>query len=289
MVDTINNFGYGTLSNSPGTSGTSVVLEAGQGANFPSTDFNCSMWPANTLPIAGVTEIVRCTLRSSDTFTITRAQEGTTEVDAVSGYQFAQTITAALLAEIVASGVTEFNTRTGAVTLEAADVEGLFTAASQIFFGTGSNTGELIALLSAIESQFTAAGQIFYGTGDGTGELVSLESVAPSFPVASGTETAIGTANTWQTIATITPTGTTLYTVQAYALIPSGGATLGVQVTFADGTGAETLTILPPQSQAAGPWSSLGAIVVAHSGTAVNVQVQSSSTSTLASAFIGEA
>ncbi len=41
-------------------------------------------------------------------------------------------------------GVTSFNTRSGAVTLAASDVEGLFTATGQVFQGTGSGTGSLV-------------------------------------------------------------------------------------------------------------------------------------------------
>jgi hypothetical protein len=41
------------------------------------------------------------------------------------------------------AGVSSFDTRTGAVVLEAADVEGLFTAAGEVFQGTGSGTGTL--------------------------------------------------------------------------------------------------------------------------------------------------
>ncbi len=41
--------------------------------------------------------------------------------------------------------VNSFNGRTGAVALEAADVEGLFTAAGQLLVGTGSGAGELLA------------------------------------------------------------------------------------------------------------------------------------------------
>jgi len=107
--------------------------------------------------------------------------------------------------------------------------------------------------------------------------------------LASGVLQGITTASTWQTIATYTPTASGLFTAQAYATIPGGGATFGVQVTYADAAGAETLTILTPQSQAAGPWSSLSALFYAITGTAINVQVQSSSTSTIASATIGGA
>jgi hypothetical protein len=41
------------------------------------------------------------------------------------------------------AGVTTWNTRAGAVTLAAADVEALFTASGQVFQGTGSGTGTL--------------------------------------------------------------------------------------------------------------------------------------------------
>lgn len=53
--------------------------------------------------------------------------------------------TAAAWASGSSSGVSSFNTRTGAVTLAAADVEGLYTAAGQLFVGTGSGTGALLA------------------------------------------------------------------------------------------------------------------------------------------------
>ncbi len=43
------------------------------------------------------------------------------------------------------SGVTRFNTRTGDVVLLGADVEALFTAAGQLFAGTGNGSGTLIS------------------------------------------------------------------------------------------------------------------------------------------------
>lgn len=101
-----------------------------------------------------------------------------------------------------------------------------------------------------------------------------------------GLEEAITTANAWQTIATVTPAANGLFRVQAFAEIPSGGATLAVQVTFTDVAGAETLTILPSQTMAQGPWSSLAALIPAYTTAPIDVQVMSSSTSTKASAHI---
>jgi hypothetical protein len=113
------------------------------------------------------------------------------------------------------TGVTSFNTRTGAVSLSAADVEGTFGAKGQLFVGTGSGSGTLLGVgtdtyvltadstqasgikwaassggvtsfntrtgavtlqASDVEGLFTAKGQLFAGTGSGTGELFGLGS-----------------------------------------------------------------------------------------------------------------
>ncbi len=133
----------------------------------------------------------------------------------------------------------------------------------------------------------TGAGTLYEATDTGVLTFYNGTSwVGFGGAVAKGTEVAISVANTWQTIATITPTATDLYVVRAAAVVPSGGSNLGVQVTYADATGAQTLALLPVQSQAAGPWASLSALIPAHSGTAINVQVQSGSTATTASAAI---
>ena len=57
------------------------------------------------------------------------------------------------------SGVSSWNTRTGAVTLAAADVEGLFTATGQVFVGTGVGTGVL--------STISSGGPLFNNLGVG--------------------------------------------------------------------------------------------------------------------------
>jgi hypothetical protein len=68
-------------------------------------------------------------------------------------------------------GTWEEGSTGGGVTAGA--IEGTFTAAGQIFFGTGDGSGELITLLSAIESLFGTAGQLLVGTGDGSGALLN--------------------------------------------------------------------------------------------------------------------
>jgi len=66
---------------SPATSGTSLVVTSGEGDLFPqpSTDgqFNVVIFPVGEQPNWSNAEIVRVTARSTDTFTIDRAEEGT--------------------------------------------------------------------------------------------------------------------------------------------------------------------------------------------------------------------
>lgn len=147
MVDAVKNFAYSTVLTgpTPSTTGVSLVLQSGDGAKFPAPPFSATMWPVGDTPLSSNAEIVRVTGLVTDTVTMTRAQEGTTNQPVVAGYQFAQTITAAFIAELLAANVVSFNTRTGAIVLLAADIEGLFTAAGQLFLGSGSGSGSLLA------------------------------------------------------------------------------------------------------------------------------------------------
>lgn len=97
MADSIANFAYSpgiATAPSPATSGTSLVTTAGHGARFTATPpFNCTIWPKNTAPTKDNAEIVRVTAISTDTFTITRAQEGTTAKTITTDFQISQSIT----------------------------------------------------------------------------------------------------------------------------------------------------------------------------------------------------
>ncbi len=80
MADAHANFATSLVATapSPATSGTSLTVTAGEGSRFPAVPFNAVVHPENTIPTPANAEIVRVTSRSSDTLTITRAQEGST-------------------------------------------------------------------------------------------------------------------------------------------------------------------------------------------------------------------
>lgn len=80
-MDLAKNFAKGTLSTGYTSAATSVVLTGGHGARFPTVPFNAAWWNLTDYPDPSDdpnVEIVRVTARSTDTLTITRAQEGTT-------------------------------------------------------------------------------------------------------------------------------------------------------------------------------------------------------------------
>lgn len=107
MADAHKNFAYSLIATapSPATSGTSLVVTAGQGALFPAVPFNATIWPASTQPLSTNAEIVRVTARSTDTLTITRAQEGTAARTVVIGDQIAATVTAKTLTDVETDSV----------------------------------------------------------------------------------------------------------------------------------------------------------------------------------------
>lgn len=102
MADAHKNFAYSTVATapSPALSGTSLVVAAGEGALFPAVPFNMTIWPVDEAPLSTNAEIVRVTNISTDTLTITRAQEGTAARTVVVGDQVANTITVKVLTDI---------------------------------------------------------------------------------------------------------------------------------------------------------------------------------------------
>ncbi len=104
--DAHKNFAYSTVATapSPATSGTSLVVQAGDGALFPAAPFNVTVWPTGVAPLTSNAEILRVTAKSTDTFTIARTQEGSSARSVIVGDQIAATITVKTITDIEAGG-----------------------------------------------------------------------------------------------------------------------------------------------------------------------------------------
>ena len=102
MFDAHANFAYSTVATapSPASSGTSLVVASGDGSKFPAASFNAVVWPSGAQPLASNAEIVRVTAISTDTFTITRAQESSSARSITVGDQIAAVITKKTITDI---------------------------------------------------------------------------------------------------------------------------------------------------------------------------------------------
>jgi hypothetical protein len=99
MPDSHKNFAYSTIATAPtpATSGTTLVVQAGEGALFPTPPFNATIWPVGAQPTKENSEIVRVTAINTDTFTVIRNQEDSGFEPIAVGDQIAATITAKVL------------------------------------------------------------------------------------------------------------------------------------------------------------------------------------------------
>lgn len=93
-----------TLASGVSGSATSLILATGKGALFPTPSganvFRVTLIRASDSAI----EIVECTARSSDTLTVTRAQEGTTSLVFVTGDKIELRVTAGVMNALSSSG-----------------------------------------------------------------------------------------------------------------------------------------------------------------------------------------
>lgn len=134
------NFAYSTVltAPSPATSGTSLVVQSGDGAKFPTPPFNATIWPQGTQPITTNSEIVRVTGISTDTLTITRIQESTSARSVIVGDQIAATITAKSITDIetqVPNGASQSWTPTFTnMVVSSSTVTGHYTQIGKLIF-----------------------------------------------------------------------------------------------------------------------------------------------------------
>lgn len=130
MADAHANFAISTVATVPDPPryGLSLVVAAGEGALFPTPPFNATVWPVGEQPTNINAEIVRVTAINTDTFTIERVQEDTTNRRIGIGDQIAATLTSKVINDAentvmsmspfilgsgAASGVQTLNNNTG--------------------------------------------------------------------------------------------------------------------------------------------------------------------------------
>lgn len=179
------NFAYSVIAvaPSPATSGTSLEVAPGTGALFPTVPFNAVIWPASVQPTTSNAEIVRVTAKATDTFTITRQQEGSNARTIGLNDQIAVNITVKTLTDIEDAFIS------------AGQVTG--PVGSIVMWPTGTApTGWLLCDGSAVSrttySELFALISTTFGVGDGS-TTFNLPNMVQRIPIGKATAGALAT------------------------------------------------------------------------------------------------
>ena len=209
-MDAVANLSASAITNTPGTSGTTITVNAPIW-QFPAAPFTALCWVSGTLPTISNAELVRVTATNGiDTLTVTRAQGGTTAKNLDTTYTVAQTVDKDLLRSLQAySGVLTSGTRT-------------ITVPSTTAYLITSQTGGIFTL-------------------NNSGASVSVAPGASTLLVGNSSDTQITVSA--QTLPAVTlPTTATLSLSQAWSGVAANTSGTWVAVAATAGTTANVST-----------------------------------------------
>ena len=155
------NFAISRLATGIGASDTSLTLISGQGALFPQSGaFRAVIWGANyDSPASDPNrEVIEAALGSGDTFTITRASEGTTAGAWSASDNFALTITKGVLDEYEA----EHSSHSARLTQAESDIAALESDVTTAQSGITQNATDIAALDTRVDAIEAFAGALVY-------------------------------------------------------------------------------------------------------------------------------
>ncbi len=130
------------------TDGVTLTVATGTGSRFPTVPFNATLWPASVQPTVSNAEIVRVTGIASDTFTVVRAQEGSSARTHSANDQIAATITARTLTDV------EYG------------AHGWFNVKDPVYGALGDGvTNDTVAIQAALTAAAVAGGVVYIPPG----------------------------------------------------------------------------------------------------------------------------
>jgi len=185
MADAHKNFAVSLVATapSPAASGTSLVVTASEGSRFPAVSFNATVWPAGAQPTPANAEIVRVTNISTDTFTITRAQESTSARTIVVGDQIAASVTAKTLTDAeagteIAGSYVEFTSPVSVTATVEASADTIVSAGA--FTYDGSTTVLIEFYCPKVQFGNTWTRAVLFDGSSAIGWMAEVRDTSPS-------------------------------------------------------------------------------------------------------------
>ena len=240
------NNAFGTLNAGINNSATSITLSSGQGARFP-TLASGEYFYATLIDTSNNLEVVKCTARSTDVLTITRAQESTTAQAFAIGDRIELRVTAAGLTD-AANPYDKDTSSTGSFALPsgttaqqptAADSEGHIrydTDDSVVYYSNGT---DWLKVSSAIPVLSSISGVIKVGSS------TSLTLTGTGFLASNLVVNFTQSADSIDADVTVTPTSDTAATVTVSAAVynnVTGGNLVSINVTNSDNVTSGAIT-----------------------------------------------
>jgi len=179
---------------SPAVSGTSLVLQSGQGTRFPDPAtygaYNATVFPTGIMPTPANAEIVRITAKSSDTLTITRATESTTARTIQVGDTIVGSLTAKSLTDIedMITGVSGWPADLIPSADNSWDIGSAIKRWQDIFAMTATITGNITSHGKKLVKPFITVGMVepVDYLCDGTADDIQIQAAIAALPAGGG-------------------------------------------------------------------------------------------------------
>ena len=238
MSVVLTNNAVSKLASSLTSGATTLSVTSGEGSKFPSPSVG-EWFPITLIKTSGALEIVRCTSRSGDVFTVTRAQEGTSAQAFAAGDRAELRLTAAAFTEPLAQLEADIDAAQADIDAFVASsvsfrnklINGNFQVNQRAYVSGTATTGANQYTMDRWRVVTSGQNLAFSASGNGN------EATTP----AGGLEQVIEGANIEGGVYTLSWSGTATATVNG-AAITNGGQTssltagANVTVKFASGT-----------------------------------------------------
>lgn len=240
------NNAFGTLNAGISNSATSITLSSGQGARFP-TLASGEYFYATLIDTSNNLEVVKCTARSTDVLTVTRAQESTSAQAFAIGDRIELRVTAQGLDD-AANPYDKDTSSTGSFALPvgttaqqptAADTEGHIRYDSDdnvVYYSNGTNWLKVSSVVPVLSS---VTGSIVAGVG------TTLTLAGTGFLAANLTVRFVQTSDSVDEQVTVTPTSDTAATVTVPAAVynnVTGSNVVSITVTNSDNVSSASVS-----------------------------------------------
>ena len=195
---------------SPANSGTSLVIQSGHGARFPAAPFYVTVHPPSELPTLDNAEKILVTAKSTDTFTLDRAEGDTTAQSIETGWRISNAL---FLGDIPGTfdDLTDGSTNKAFTNTLKTKLDGIATGAT-------ANTGDV-----TLAGTQTLTNKTISGSSNTISDIVATTSLTATGTKSSSTY--LRGDNTWAT-----PTNTT-YSEITTAEIDAGTASTSRTIT----------------------------------------------------------